>query len=183
MLNLDTIIKEEKRLAIDRVFEGIFDADEDSLDNEIIADWIKNNNAGRIRKINVSSDGVEGEGSIILRNIKDVIELNILSWKGSITFIDCDNLTSLEGIFADGAKVESFTINGAKNLTSLEGLPEEIDSLELYDLPILKDFSNHVRKVGRVEVMKVGKKRVKLSKLQQAFPSATEFAGYAGYEA
>ena len=157
------------------ISESIFDADFDALDNELNKDWLENNNRGSIKKVTYSPNGIEGEGHLIFKNITP-INLHIAKWKGTITFIDC-TLNQLEGLFADGSKVDKLTINGAKGLTTLMNLPGEIKELELLDCPDLRDLTN-TTKVNKVTVMAVGKKRVKLSKLQAAFPKTKNFSGY-----
>lgn len=157
------------------ISESIFDADFDALDNELNKDWLEKNNRGSIKKVTYSPDGIEGEGHLIFKNITP-INLHIAKWKGTITLIDC-TLNQLEGLFADGAKVDKLTINGAKGLTTLANLPDELKELELLDCPDLRDLTN-TTKVNKVTVMAVGKKRVKLSKLQAAFPKTKTFSGY-----
>ena len=158
------------------ISESIFDADFDALDNELNKDWLEKNNRGSIKKVTYSPNCIEGEGHLIFKNITP-INLHIAKWKGTITFIDC-TLNQLEGLFVDGSVVDKLTINGAKGLTTLMNLPGEIKELELLDCPDLRDLTNNVKKVKKVTVMAVGKKRVKLSKLQAAFPNTKTFSGY-----
>ena len=156
------------------ISESIFDADFDALDNELNKDWLEKNNRGSIKKVTYSPNGIEGEGHLIFKNITP-INLHIAKWKGTITLIDC-TLNQLEGLFAEKSKVDKLTINGAEGLTTLANLPGELKELERLDCPDLRDLTYH--EVNKVTVMAVGKKRVKLSKLQAAFPKTKTFSGY-----
>ena len=91
-------------------------------------------------------------------------------------YIEDSDIDSLDGVFANKAKVKELYISNCPNLKSLDGLPDKLDVLELSVLPNLEPF--HTFKCPTVKnkltIFRCRNKRPKESYIAQLFGSPEE---------
>lgn len=153
--------------------------------NGALGEWLKDNASGQYTYKTDKKGLTKITGKIILKVPGDDFgPLVISNVNGSLHITGCNNIKSLEGLFAEGCTIKGdFSVNKCPALVSLKGAPYDVlGTLTIADCPRLKvlDAGTHC---SDVIVMKLGKKFSK-DQVQSAFPAAYSImCGEEGIEA
>ena len=151
--------------SIVNLFEGFFDIEDNvaKFDSNINKDWLEKNAAGKFKCQILKSGDMKVNGTIIIKGFDgDTLPaLNIISViNGDVTIEKCPNLTTIDGLFGEGAKIQgNLNINNNPKLISIKGCPRVIggslsimgnSSLKsLEGMPWMMDGACYVMKNGR----------------------------------
>lgn len=160
------------------LYEGLLDIDDidKSVEQSVVGEWLKTYCKVLPKVMPLKNGNMKISGDLKIKGCKDlkIPGLRIEHVRGSVYIDDCD-FESLEGMFADMAKVTgSVYITNCPNLKNLIGSPWSIeDELSVSNCKSFDSVEGGPALVSYVQIMKC-KKRFNKSTIQKTFRAAVQ---------